>query len=89
MDWLLHLRWLLYQMHAMGWLGRKGYEKHRVRDLRLISRPRRGSAAQRRNARRGSAAQRGSAQRPARAPGALPGASPKAPSSTLAGRRSD
>jgi monofunctional biosynthetic peptidoglycan transglycosylase len=39
MDWLLHLRWLLYQMHAMGWLGRKAYEHHRQRDLRLISRP--------------------------------------------------
>jgi monofunctional biosynthetic peptidoglycan transglycosylase len=84
MDWLLHLRWLLYQMHAMGWLGRKGYDKHRVRDLRLISRPRRGSAAQRRSARRGSA-QRGPAQRAARSTGAPP----QAPPSALAGRRSD
>lgn len=39
MDWLLHLRWLLYQMYAIGWLDRSTYERYRVRDLRLITDP--------------------------------------------------
>ncbi len=81
MDWLLHLRWLLYQMHAMGWLGRKSYEKHRVRDLRLISRPRSGNT-QAGHTRRGEA-QRGNARRAAWSRGTPS----KAPSSTIAGRR--
>jgi len=37
MDWLLHLRWLLYQMLRTGRIDRTAYEKHRNQDLRLIS----------------------------------------------------
>ncbi len=37
MDWLLHLRWLMYQMLRIGWLDRDAYNRHRKLDLRLIS----------------------------------------------------
>lgn len=37
MEWLLHLRWLLYQMLRIGWIDRDAYDKHRKQDLRLIS----------------------------------------------------
>jgi monofunctional biosynthetic peptidoglycan transglycosylase len=37
MDWLLHLRWLMYQMLRIGWIDRAAYEKYRKQDLRLIS----------------------------------------------------
>jgi len=40
MEWLLHLRFLLYQMHKIGRLEKSAYEKARVADLRLIT-PRR------------------------------------------------
>lgn len=37
MDWLLHLRWLLYQMLRTGRIDRAAYDKYRKQDLRLIS----------------------------------------------------
>ncbi len=37
MDWLLHLRWLMYQMLRIGWIDRAAYDKFRKQDLRLIS----------------------------------------------------
>lgn len=37
MDWLLHLRFLLFQMHRLGWVTKPTYEQYRQRDLRLIS----------------------------------------------------
>ncbi len=44
MDWLLHLRWVLFQMHRLGWIGKREYEQYRYRDLRLISYGRRAGA---------------------------------------------
>jgi hypothetical protein len=37
MDWLLHLRWLLYQMLRIGGIDRAAFNKYRKLDLRLIS----------------------------------------------------
>jgi len=37
MDWLLHLRWLLYQMLRIGWIDRATHDNYSKQDLRLIS----------------------------------------------------
>jgi monofunctional biosynthetic peptidoglycan transglycosylase len=37
MDWLLHLRYLLYQMHRLTWIDKATYERARTKDLHLAS----------------------------------------------------
>ncbi|MFH2009680.1 MAG: monofunctional biosynthetic peptidoglycan transglycosylase, partial [bacterium] len=37
MEWLLHLRYLLFQMLKIGWIDRATHEKYRHQDLRLLT----------------------------------------------------